>query len=502
MPTAPHPETSSIHAIRKVAMHGVAAALFLALGATLPVAARAQTQTVRLEDVIASTLRGNPLTQHEDEKVRRASGLLQQAQGAFDWTASVEAGWQRFYIPRSQNGFLTDHLDTPQVFTSTLGAGRLFRNGIQVQPGVMFAVGAENLSGRTLGLTEPRPVLNITVPLFKGAGETNPASVAERAAAANRDGATLNREYVAENSVTNTVQIYWRCLGTRQLLEVLDSDRRGYDDYIATLRDLVARGQIEPTLLDRAIANQAVQRVEYGKVQTADQLCRRDLAVAMGNTPGETLPTPIGEFPAMDGAMQMANMLNEQALTDVALNRRQDVMALTRFEAAEGERVRGAQNGVRPQVDIMIDPQRVMLRYSRSLGGNACQGALSAAMAAESEARINLGQLQNQIRNDIVAQVRNVRDALQNWETLTESAALLENVVADAQTRAQAGVITQQQYRDSQNDLAQVRRQVIDAKLQYASSLAVLRLVTGAVEAGDGAKAETLAALFRSLPSR
>ena len=74
--------------------------------------------------------------------------------------------------------------------------------------------------------------------------------------------------------------------------------------------------------------------------------------------------------------------------------------------------------------------------------------------------------------------------------------------MADAQTRAQAGVITQQQYRDSQNDLAQVRRQVIDAKLQYASSLAVLRLVTGAVEAGDGAKAETLAALFRSLPSR
>jgi outer membrane protein TolC len=157
---------------------------------------------------------------------------------------------------------------------------------------------------------------------------------------------------------------------------------------------------------------------------------------------------------------------------------------------------------VRPQVDILIDPQRVMLRYSRSLGANASQGALSAAVAAEGEARINLGQLQNQIRSDIVAQVRNVREALQNWVALTESAALLENVVADAQTRAQAGIISQQQYRDSQNDLAQVRRQVIDAKLQYASSLAALRLATGTVEADDGARAETLAALFRSLPTR
>ena len=130
-----------------------------------------QAQTVRLEDVIAAALRGNPLTQHEDEKVRRASGLLQQAQGAFDWTTAAEAGWQRLYVPRSVNGLLTNQLDTPSVFTANLGAGRVFHNGIQIQPGISLATGASDLSGRTYGLTEPRPMLNITVPLFKGAGE-------------------------------------------------------------------------------------------------------------------------------------------------------------------------------------------------------------------------------------------------------------------------------------------------------------------------------------------
>jgi outer membrane protein TolC len=203
----------------------------------------------------------------------------------------------------------------------------------------------------------------------------------------------------------------------------------------------------------------------------------------------------------MDGLNQSANMLNEQALTSEALAARQDLLALARFEAAEGERVRGARNGVQPQVDIYIDPTRVMLRYTQALGANASEGALAAAVAGESEARINIVQLQNQIRVDVSDEVRNLKEALANWAALTESAGLLGSVVSDAQTRAQAGVITQEQYREAQNELAEVRRQVIDAKLQYASSLAALRLSTGTIITDDGTTPDSLAAVFRTLPN-
>lgn len=471
----------------------------LALVLASPVAA----QTVRLEDVVAAAIKGTPQTQHEDERVNRAAGQLQQARGAFDWRATAESGWEQLYVPKvDPNGFLTSKLSRPDVWRSTVGIGRRFRNGIDVAPGVTWATGSSATAGQTFGLTQPRPALNLNVPLFRGRGGDNEFASSERAAQASLEGANLGRGFAGERAVYDAVQVYWRCLATRQSLEVLDADQRGSDDYLATLRDLVARGQIEPTLLDRATANQAVNRVAVGRAQAADQACRRDLAIAMGGSAAGPLPTAVGEFPAMDGLNQAAIMLNEQALTTTALATRRDLMALARFEAAEGERVRGARNGVQPQVDIYIDPTRVMVRYTQSIGSNATQGALAAAVASESEARINIVQLQNQIRVDVSDQVRNLKESLSNWTALTESAGLLGSVVSDAQTRAAAGVITQQQYRDAQNELAEVRRQVIDAKLQYASSLAALRLSTGTIKTGDGITPDSLASVFRSLPNQ
>ena len=187
---------------------------------------------------------------------------------------------------------------------------------------------------------------------------------------------------------------------------------------------------------------------------------------------------------------------------DTALANRHDLMALMRYDAAENEHVRGAQNGLKPKVEIYVDPTKVLLRYSRSIGRDTEQGQISAAVAAQNEARLNLEQARLQVRGDIVGQMRGLKEAMTDWMALTQSAALLENVVSDAQRRAEAGVITRQDYRASQNELAQVRRQVIDAKLQYAASLAGLRLATGTIEAGDGGSAASAAAAFRSLPGR
>ncbi len=477
---------------------GTLLASTMALALTSPVSA----QTVRLEDVIAAAAKGTPQTQQEDERVRRAAGQLQQAGGAFDWRASAESGWEQLYVPKVVNGFLSSQLSKPQVWRSTLGVGRRFRNGIDVTPGFTWATGSSATAGQTFGLTEPRPTLNLNVPLFRGRGADNEFAANERAAQAGLEGASLGRAFSGERAVYDAVQVYWRCLSVRQTLEVLDADQRGSDDYLATLRNLVARGQIEPTLLDRSLANQAIQRVALGRAQAADQTCRRDLAIAMGSSTAGPLPTAVGDFPAMDGLNQAANMLNEQALSNLALAERLDLKALARFEAGEAERVRGARNGVHPQVDIFIDPTRVMVRYTQAIGANSSEGALAAAVASESEARINIVQLQNQIRVDVSDQVRNLKESLANWTALTESAGLLGSVVSDAQTRSQAGIITQQQYRDTQNELAEVRRQVIDAKLQYASSLAALRLATGTIKTGDGTGPDSLANVFRTLPNQ
>ena len=425
--------------------------------------ATASAQAVRLEDVITAALKGSVQTQREEERIKRAAGQLQQAQGAFDFRTTAESGWERLYLPKQSNGTLTNELDTPNIFRTTIGIGKRFRNGIDVVPGVSWAFADSSSAVQSFGLTTPRPSLNINIPLFKGWGEEGEFASGERAAQASLEGSNLNRSFAGNRVVYQAVQVFWRCLATRQALEVLESDQRGAEDYLAALRELVAQGRMEATQFDRVNAGQASQRVALSRAQANDQLCRRDLAVVLGASSSGTLPTAIGDFPSMDGLGQRAAMLNEQALITAALTQRQDLLALARFEAAESERVRGAKNSALPQVDLVIDPTRVLIRYSQALGSNSAKGSLEAAVASEGEARLNQVLLQNQIRDDITDQVRNIRESLSNWTVLSESEGLLGTVVTDSQTSLRAGAITQQQYRDAQNELTAIKRQVIDA---------------------------------------
>ena len=149
--------------------------------------------------------------------------------------------------------------------------------------------------------------------------------------------------------------MYWRCLALRQHVSVLDADQHAAEDFVSSLRTLVQRGQIELTLIDRAVANVAVQRVSLSRAGTADVNCRRDLAVAMGK-PADNAPIAVGEFPPMDGMTDAIARMNEQGLTDVALANRHDLMALMRYDAAENERVRGARNGLQPRVRSVRRP--------------------------------------------------------------------------------------------------------------------------------------------------
>jgi outer membrane protein TolC len=192
--------------------------------------------------------------------------------------------------------------------------------------------------------------------------------------------------------------------------------------------------------------------------------------------------------------------LNGPALVQAAVMRRQDLQAMARYDLAQSERLRGARDGLLPRVDVNVDTTRVMLRLSQSLGRDIAEGQVAEAVAAQSEARLNRQQLERQIRRDVEEQLTNLRVALTNLTALARSATLLANVVADAEQRFQAGVITLAEYRAIQAELTQAERQVIDARLQFASSLAGLRLATGTITAGEGAAPAVVAVLFRTLP--
>ena len=155
---------------------------FWSLAASLFVFSNAAAQPVSLEDVVRAVVTDSPLIGLENERVRRAQGELQLAQGPLDWTATAEGGWQRLYVVEARDGFLTDNLQDIDAWRSSLGVSRQFRNGITIQPGVSFYIDADVNAAQSLGLTQTLPSLNLTIPLLRGYGADSPVATAERAA--------------------------------------------------------------------------------------------------------------------------------------------------------------------------------------------------------------------------------------------------------------------------------------------------------------------------------
>jgi outer membrane protein TolC len=456
-------------------------------------------QPVTLEDVVRAVMTESPAVRLEDERVRRAEGQLQQAQGAFDWNATAESGWERLYVAESQNGFLVNELQEVDAWRTTIGIGRQFRNGISVQPGISFYSRTDASAAQTQGLTKPLPAINLSIPLMRGLGEDSMAATTERAAQLGVDASMHGRTFGTQQALTNAVITFWRCLALHDQLEIAEADQQSADAYVDTLEAFVANGQSEPAALDRARASQAVQRVTLSGARGADEACRRSLDVAMGGAGSGDPPVPVGDFPQMEGVSALH--LNAANLSDNALTRRADVRALSLQSAAQAERVRGAEDGMQPQLNVLVDTRRVLLRLSQSLGRSAQQGQLSEARAGEGEARINLHQLENQVRLDIADRLRSVNDALANWTALSSSADAMARVADDTGRRFDAGIATREEYRTVEEEAAAVRRQLIEIQYQYASSLGGLRLASGNVEAGDAMPVEAIAEQFRTLPA-
>jgi outer membrane protein TolC len=425
---------------------------------------------------------------------------LQQAEGAFDWTVSGRTGWQRLYLPKVRDGLLTNETDVTSALKVQAGVAKKFSNGITIQPGVTFYANTSASEAQTFGLTRPRPHLNVTVPLWQGSGSNSPAAANAHAAEKALQGSRYENDFARALAVHDAVQVYWQCVALRDQTQIAERAEEESLDYDALLKKQTQHGQLEPVELDRATADQAVKHVEVTRSQVEGQACARHLAQTMGAS-NAAPPQVTGAFPDMDAMAADVTQLNEAAMTDLAFRNRLDLRALAQYASAAGDRVAGAHSGLGPQVDLSLDTDGVFVNLSKSIEGNVENGTLQAAEAGATIAQLNLRQAQDQARRDVSDQVQALKAALADWRALSHSADLLEGVVKSARKRAAAGFLPRSAQTDAETDLAQTRRQVVDAKLRFCAALAALRLSTGTVMARAGAPAGGIAELFRTVPA-
>jgi outer membrane protein TolC len=291
----------------------------------------------------------------------------------------------------------------------------------------------------------------------------------------------LARDFAIASLVNDTVQLYWRCLASDQVARnSMVFDQRSAD-YEASLAKLAAKGLLEPTVAQRAKAMAVSRHVALEQAQNAAQDCRRELASATGAASGEAAALP-GALPAMEPLAGTLGILQEDALVSLALQNRADYKAAGENVAAAAAKLDGARDSTAPNLNLAIEPDRAIVRFSQSIQNNVGEGLAEEAVAASSQAKIAQSQLQTQIRQQVSVTLRNLEAAYADWKVLNEAAQQMDVVVIDAGGRANLGIIDRSDFINTQSQLADIKNQAVNAQLQFVSSLATLRLMTGTID--------------------
>jgi outer membrane protein TolC len=466
--------------------------------ALLPLApGRSWADAVNLDQTIRQTLTGSLSLQRAKTKIDAAKGELLLAKSAFDWTTLAQSGWERFLIPVARGGFLTDQVQFVDTWKTTIGVSKEFGNGITVSPGVVTYVTPGVSVGQTLGATQTRPTVDLKIPLMRGLGGDS-AESGERAADARLRGTRFDYDFVTQRIVHDVVQLFWRCLAdAQQRIIMLEADQQ-HTDYEQWLRSMAGRGQMEPSAVRREEAQHTMTNRELDQANEGVLVCRRQLSDAAGLSAPKILE-PIGDLPQPGRLGPAIGRLREAPLVSYALENRQDLRALKAYVDGARAKLKGAEDQLNPQVDVVLDPYQAFIRFSQTFGNNAGKGAVASAMAAANDADIALRQGEQGIRSDISNAVLGLKELWINWPALVAAQRKFENLVDEEDLGVRQGTSDRSRLRIAQDNLARAQHAVIEARLRLASMIASLRLYTGTIVL-DNDKSSALATEFSTLP--
>lgn len=448
-----------------------------------------------LTEVLQQARTGSREVRQGEARLQAAEGQRLQAQGAFDWTLAAETGWERLYVLDAQDGLLRDRLRGIEAWRTTLGAGRQFRNGWSVKPGVSVYRNTGISDAQAFGLTRTRPQVNLTVPLLRGRGDNGSAASRERAAGLDYDAAARLQTYEIQTAVTGAAVQYWQCLALQQQRAVARDDLAAEDRYVARLAAYAGAGQLEPYQHDRAVARQTGQRLQLAALERRHAGCLLELPSARPATAG--IDAVADGFPAPE--FERVTALDVERLVEHARHHRGDLQAAALNLDARAQLSAAARDGQRPTLNMTLDPQRVMLSLAQSFGGSGAEGLHREALAHQEEARLQLDELGDRARLDLREQVAALQEAATHGPALGAAVAATEHLVLDVQSRVEHGWASDQDLRAAQQELAALRRAQIDLQLQYATATSLLRLLSGHLDA-TVADAAALRAQLVTLP--
>ena len=465
----------------------------LALIMMFPGWLQAQQAGVVLEDVVQQVLLDNPQLEIGRQQVLRAEALREQADGRFDWGVYANAGVLRRYVPEARGDLLTTDSELTTYWTTQVGVRKQFENGVSIGPGISLYSGDDDAAEAAFQAVS-RPMVNLNIPLMRGAGESV-VTAESNAAASLVEAARADRQHAAAQLLTSAVIAYWKALAAAERLSTLQRAEAPAAEFVATLEQLAKQGESSPAVHDQARADLMLRRLEISQASSELRSARRQLAVALGIATFE--PRVIGELPH-PASLSEPVLADDAMLTRMALQRRPDLVAIRQRLQAQDIRLLAARDQLRPKVDLSLDFEHVMLHYEQSLENRSAKGGVAQKQASLQELRLQLEQREREVRAELQDALALLRSARLDSEQATASVALYGRLVEELRREVGLGEAASSEYTLMQDRLARSQAKAIAARLQYATAIANLRLATGTTGIAQADQPALIAQRFRA----
>lgn len=474
-------------------------ALPLCLSAPLRAQERPRPEGLSLGEAVRLTLENDPNLRLQEARLRSARGALLSSRGTFDPVVSSSLTETETDLPVSAT-----RSQSQAVVGNSFGVAKRFRSGLSVEPELELlrtdpsGVGAVNLGTFSFTLRQP---------LLRGRGwraTAAPERSAERQVAA---GELDVRQVTAERILVMGSQ-YWRARAAALNLEVLRETEDRARELLETTRKLIEADVTPAAELVQVEANLVASETARIGGERALFAARQDLGREIGleRAAIAALPIPSDPFPAVTPSA-VPQPEDADRFVTAALRRRSDLLAARERRDASEILRRAADNGLKPQLDLVVTPSYTGLvegtdpgsffspLYRNVPGANAAFSLNLAWPTANSRARGDLAQLesileQSSLVEDLVARqvaadVPTALDAVSRSAQQLDRAALavrlFERALVNEEKKLRGGTSTLIDVISQRDRLTAARQAEVSAQLSLALALLELRFETGTI---------------------
>ncbi|HEY1794416.1 MAG TPA: TolC family protein [Opitutaceae bacterium] len=472
-----------------------------ALAAPAPAWAE-EAPSLTLDSALRTAIGRNPAVREQESVVEQDAGQLMQASGAFDWNVTASLGAQRVRTPEL-GPFGTVPVSDSTQLTYSLGVGKLFRNGVSIEPNLEAGT-SRVLPGAAPTVGSSQVGFVIVVPLLRGLGVDDTGAV-EAAERGDVKVAQLLYQNALASQALATATAYWASRAADEEFAVQSDVEKAAARLVNSTKALVDSSVFPPAFLLQAQANLRAKETTRIEAELSAKSARIALGQALGLSAQEIdeTPGPSEEFPAV-APMIVIDAPAKAAVVREALASRYDMIASRESLVPLRILERQARLELRPQLNLTLNEGYSGLSTGPGLAGplnhnvtglNSIAGLSLAwpvnntfqrGLLRQQEGDLKEGEAQTELLSQSVAgyailAVEQVRLLSDEVRASSDTVAIAKKAVSAQQDRIRMGEGTILDEVTLENLEADARIDLIEAEAQYATAVAQLRFAVGQV---------------------